>query len=93
MRQSRLPGWHPWGIHLRISVLSPDAILVLICVSQYLTVEFTRQALIWLDNWPVGLKLNTELSRFLCLSFIGINEICSGEQTDFIRVILIPTTS
>ncbi|KAF9520560.1 hypothetical protein BS47DRAFT_1387177 [Hydnum rufescens UP504] len=30
----------------------------------YLTVDFTRQALIWLDNWPVGLKLNTELSRF-----------------------------
>lgn len=54
---------------------------MLIGALQYLTVDFTRQSLIWLDNWPIGLKLNTELSRFLCLSFIGINETWSGEWT------------
>jgi phosphatidylinositol glycan class Q protein len=25
----------------------------------------------WLDNWPAGLKLNTELSSFYCHTFIG----------------------
>lgn len=32
-------------------------------------VELLRQTLQWLDNWPIGLKLNTELSAFLCNSF------------------------
>ncbi|EPQ52601.1 Gpi1-domain-containing protein [Gloeophyllum trabeum ATCC 11539] len=31
-----------------------------------------QRILIWLDNWPAGLKLNTELSNFYCSTFIGI---------------------
>jgi len=27
-----------------------------------------------MDDWPVGLKLNTELSRFFCLSYLGITD-------------------
>lgn len=29
-------------------------------------------ALLWLNNWPAGLKLNTELSQFYCHSLIGL---------------------
>ncbi|KAI0357672.1 Gpi1-domain-containing protein [Trametes cingulata] len=29
-------------------------------------------ALLWLNNWPAGLKLNTELSQFYCHSLIGV---------------------
>ncbi|KDN51679.1 hypothetical protein RSAG8_00226, partial [Rhizoctonia solani AG-8 WAC10335] len=35
----------------------------------YYFVELLRESLHWLDNWPIGLKLNTELSGFLCASF------------------------
>jgi phosphatidylinositol N-acetylglucosaminyltransferase subunit Q len=31
-----------------------------------------RNALYWLDAWPAGLKLNTELSRFYAKTFIGV---------------------
>ncbi|KAG1879448.1 N-acetylglucosaminyl transferase component-domain-containing protein [Suillus tomentosus] len=31
-----------------------------------------RQILLWLDSWPAGLKLNTELSRFYSHSFMGL---------------------
>ena len=37
-----------------------------------------RHALKWLDNWPVGLKLNTELSHFFYLSFIALNDAWAG---------------
>ncbi|KAI0649851.1 N-acetylglucosaminyl transferase component-domain-containing protein [Trametes meyenii] len=29
-------------------------------------------ALLWLNNWPAGLKLNTELSQFYCHTLIGV---------------------
>ncbi|KAG2133992.1 N-acetylglucosaminyl transferase component-domain-containing protein, partial [Suillus cothurnatus] len=32
----------------------------------------TQQILLWLDSWPAGLKLNTELSRFYSHSFMGL---------------------
>ncbi|EUC62225.1 N-acetylglucosaminyl transferase component Gpi1 [Rhizoctonia solani AG-3 Rhs1AP] len=35
----------------------------------YYFIELLRESLHWLDNWPIGLKLNTELSGFLCASF------------------------
>ncbi|KAI9446870.1 Gpi1-domain-containing protein [Lactarius indigo] len=38
-------------------------------------VDFTRDALLWLDNWPEGLKLNTELSSFLLHVFLGVLEL------------------
>ncbi|KZT19039.1 Gpi1-domain-containing protein [Neolentinus lepideus HHB14362 ss-1] len=31
-----------------------------------------QNILMWLDNWPAGLKLNTELSNFYCSTFIGV---------------------
>ncbi|KIM57638.1 hypothetical protein SCLCIDRAFT_1130213 [Scleroderma citrinum Foug A] len=31
-----------------------------------------RSVLLWLDSWPAGLKLNTELSRFYSHGFIGL---------------------
>ena len=27
---------------------------------------------LWLDSWPAGLKLNTELSQFYCHTFVGL---------------------
>jgi phosphatidylinositol glycan class Q protein len=35
-------------------------------------------ALVWLDSWPAGLKLNTELSRFYSHTFIGLVIIWGG---------------
>ncbi|KAG8748921.1 phosphatidylinositol N-acetylglucosaminyltransferase subunit gpi1, partial [Ceratobasidium sp. 428] len=35
-------------------------------------VDSLSETLHWLNNWPVGLKLNTELSHFLCNSFATI---------------------
>lgn len=29
----------------------------------------------WLDDWPVGLKLNTPLSRLFCETYIGMTDI------------------
>ena len=46
---------------------------------QSLTVTLVRDALVWLDHWPAGLKLNTELSRFLCLCFMSLTDIWGGE--------------
>ncbi|KAF8332033.1 N-acetylglucosaminyl transferase component-domain-containing protein [Cantharellus anzutake] len=43
--------------------------------AQRYVVEDVRNTLIWLDSWPVGLKLNTQLSRFFCVSFMGIGDI------------------
>ncbi|CAE6414358.1 unnamed protein product [Rhizoctonia solani] len=37
-------------------------------IQQYF-IDQLRESLHWLDNWPIGLKLNTELSGFLCTSF------------------------
>lgn len=34
----------------------------------------------WLDNWPVGLKLNTELSHAFCTLFMGLTELWSSRS-------------
>ncbi|CAL1704111.1 unnamed protein product [Somion occarium] len=39
---------------------------------EYSLIDLPQHALIWLNNWPAGLKLNTELSRFYCHSLLGI---------------------
>ncbi|KAI0363975.1 Gpi1-domain-containing protein [Pilatotrama ljubarskyi] len=39
---------------------------------QYYLVHRMELALLWLNNWPAGLKLNTELSQFYCHSLIGV---------------------
>ncbi|ETW85638.1 hypothetical protein HETIRDRAFT_310432 [Heterobasidion irregulare TC 32-1] len=38
----------------------------------YVFIELVTECLIWLNNWPAGLKLNTELSSFCCHMFLGI---------------------
>ncbi|KDQ07353.1 hypothetical protein BOTBODRAFT_611370 [Botryobasidium botryosum FD-172 SS1] len=43
--------------------------------TKILSVDIIHGTLIWLDNWPAGLKLNTELSRFFCLSFMGLTDL------------------
>ncbi|PVF99115.1 Gpi1-domain-containing protein [Serendipita vermifera] len=43
--------------------------------TQKWAIVYLKDALAWLDNWPVGLKLNTELSRALCLSFMVLTNI------------------
>ncbi|KAI0827292.1 N-acetylglucosaminyl transferase component-domain-containing protein [Trametes gibbosa] len=40
--------------------------------SQTNLVERIELALLWLNSWPAGLKLNTELSQFYCHSLIGV---------------------
>lgn len=35
-------------------------------------IEWVQWVLIWLDTWPAGLKLNTELSRFYTQMFTGL---------------------
>ncbi|KAM5536827.1 hypothetical protein V8D89_009545 [Ganoderma adspersum] len=39
---------------------------------QVYLVDGMRDALLWLNNWPAGLKLNTELSQFYCHSLVGV---------------------
>ncbi|PIL29188.1 hypothetical protein GSI_09237 [Ganoderma sinense ZZ0214-1] len=41
------------------------------CLQVYL-VDGMRDALLWLNHWPAGLKLNTELSEFYCHSLVGV---------------------
>ncbi|KAI0253915.1 N-acetylglucosaminyl transferase component-domain-containing protein [Lactifluus subvellereus] len=38
-------------------------------------IDFTHDALLWLDDWPEGLKLNTELSSFLVHMLLGVLEL------------------
>ncbi|KAH9999049.1 N-acetylglucosaminyl transferase component-domain-containing protein [Russula vinacea] len=38
-------------------------------------IDFTYDALLWLDDWPEGLKLNTELSSFLAHTLLGVLEL------------------
>ncbi|KAH9977239.1 N-acetylglucosaminyl transferase component-domain-containing protein [Lactifluus volemus] len=38
-------------------------------------IDFMRDALLWLDDWPEGLKLNTELSSFLVHTLLGVLEL------------------
>ncbi|KAI0078166.1 Gpi1-domain-containing protein [Panus rudis PR-1116 ss-1] len=40
-------------------------------IEEYLVVS-PQRALLWLNNWPAGLKLNTELSQFYCQTFLSI---------------------
>ncbi|KAI0003298.1 N-acetylglucosaminyl transferase component-domain-containing protein [Russula compacta] len=38
-------------------------------------IDVTHDALLWLDDWPEGLKLNTELSSFLVHTLLGVLEL------------------
>ncbi|KIK00613.1 hypothetical protein K443DRAFT_100040 [Laccaria amethystina LaAM-08-1] len=48
-------------------------------------VEEIKWALIWLDSWPAGLKLNTELSSFYSHTFIGLVDIFAHLLTNHIQ--------
>jgi hypothetical protein len=39
---------------------------------QHALVNWIQRTLVWLDSWPAGLKLNTELSRFYSHSFVDL---------------------
>ncbi|KAI9510365.1 N-acetylglucosaminyl transferase component-domain-containing protein [Russula earlei] len=38
-------------------------------------IDFTHDTLLWLDNWPEGLKLNAEFSSFLVHTLLGVLEL------------------
>ncbi|KAF8063501.1 N-acetylglucosaminyl transferase component-domain-containing protein [Lyophyllum atratum] len=42
------------------------------------SIDWVHWALRWLDTWPAGLKLNTELSRFYSHTFIGLVTLWGG---------------
>ncbi len=42
-------------------------------------IQFPKLALTWLNSWPAGLKLNTELSQFYCHSLLGVVVVWGGE--------------
>ncbi|KAF8871005.1 N-acetylglucosaminyl transferase component-domain-containing protein [Mucidula mucida] len=41
-------------------------------------VHWMQWVLLWLDSWPAGLKLNTELSRFYSQTFIDLISLWGG---------------
>jgi phosphatidylinositol N-acetylglucosaminyltransferase subunit Q len=41
-------------------------------LSQPICTNDIRHALVWLDNWPAGLKLNTELSAAYAHALLGL---------------------
>lgn len=47
------------------------------------TVDRIQHSLVWLDNWPVGLKLNTQLSHFYCLCLMGLVDFWAGIYIGF----------
>ena len=53
-------------------------------VLQTIFIDFTRDALLWLDNWPEGLKLNTELSSFLLHVFLGVLGLWACEYIEHV---------
>ncbi|PWN52116.1 Gpi1-domain-containing protein, partial [Violaceomyces palustris] len=59
-------------------------------LSKYLmlyTVERLEEALVWLRSWPVGLKLNSQLSNFLVEMFCGSISLF---RSLFLEALLIP---
>ncbi|KAL4251644.1 hypothetical protein ABKN59_003773 [Abortiporus biennis] len=59
------------------SFLCENAELIGIIIAEYAQlglIDFPQHTLQWLNSWPAGLKLNTELSQFYCHSLLGIVE-------------------
>jgi hypothetical protein len=56
---------------------------------QLYTVHWIVSALEWLDDWPVGLKLNTPLSRFFRVGCTTIVEWWGGEFMSLIRCLVL----
>ncbi|KAG6909408.1 hypothetical protein DXG01_000709 [Tephrocybe rancida] len=62
------------GVALGSFVCENHVILsrMLVDLAQDFVVDWVQWTLQWLDSWPAGLKLNTELSRFYSHTFIGL---------------------
>lgn len=63
-----LARWLNHLVEVPIAALVPRSLRLIILFQGYL-VDGVRGALHWLDSWPAGLKLNTELSRFYSHAF------------------------
>lgn len=50
-------------------------------VAKHWTIHHIRAILTWLDNWPIGLKLNTQLSQFICVCSISVIDIWLRKPT------------
>lgn len=50
---------------------------------QIATVQVPLQTLEWLNHWPAGLKLNTELSSFACSTLTSL--VLAWEEGEFCR--------
>jgi phosphatidylinositol glycan class Q protein len=61
--------------YTKVSPMVPDENEDSPFIDKTWAIDNLNDALEWLDNWPVGLKLNTELSRALCLSFMVLTNI------------------
>ncbi|KAG8888997.1 phosphatidylinositol N-acetylglucosaminyltransferase subunit gpi1 [Tulasnella sp. 332] len=48
---------------------------------QFYTIDLIKDSVLWLDNWPAGLKLNTQLGHFLCLLFLGLADGWAASDT------------
>ncbi|KIK55662.1 hypothetical protein GYMLUDRAFT_230709 [Collybiopsis luxurians FD-317 M1] len=47
-------------------------------------ISLPQTALRWLDSWPAGLKLNTELSRFYSGTFVDLVDVWEGVLRHFV---------
>jgi phosphatidylinositol glycan class Q protein len=66
---------HTW-FQVSLQVSAPESSLF----KQTYAFEDVRDALVWLNSWPVGLKLNDELGRFLGDAFIWFISAWSGGE-------------
>ncbi|PAV22351.1 n-acetylglucosaminyl transferase component gpi1 [Pyrrhoderma noxium] len=55
-------------------------------LSTHYMIGVFRQAIFWLDNWPAGLKLNSELSRFLYLILHAVLNLWEDVLLRFIEM-------
>ncbi|KAI0811077.1 N-acetylglucosaminyl transferase component-domain-containing protein [Irpex lacteus] len=53
------------------------------CIRRFL-IEDIQRTLLWLNNWPAGLKLNTELSGLYCHSLMSIMGIWNHALMNFV---------
>ena len=63
--------WLHYGLQVR-SIERFIAFGIITSRSQTYLIDGIREALLWLNSWPAGLKLNTELSQFYCHSLVGL---------------------
>lgn len=55
---------------LKYQSFGSNCLIVIPNLEQKLAVADMKAALLWLNAWPLGLKLNTELAQFFCDAFL-----------------------